>query len=95
MGKSRAAAGPQEWVPAWLLSRGGRLILLVATVCCLGGTSASVALAATNRAAGAAGSTVELTPLLAGDSLGLAWSIVCLAYLLLDRLGNWFAPSAH
>lgn len=71
------------------------MILLVAAVCSLGGTATSVVLAVTNRAAGLPGSTVALTPLLAGNALGLSWSLVCLAYLLLDRLGNWFAPSAR
>ena len=95
MPKTRTEESVGDWVPAWLLTRGGGIILVVASISCLGGAGLTVGLAASNPLDGRAASAAELVPLLAGNCFGLAWSLVCVVYLWAERLGEWFSPSVR
>jgi len=92
MSRERGGSAAQDWIPGWLVSKGGGWVVLVAAAACLAGMVGSTGLAVANQLDGRAASSGDLAPLLVGNASGLAWTAVCLAYLAAARLLAWFSP---
>ena len=92
MSRQKEDGAARDWVPGWLVQKGGGWVILVAAAACLGGMIGSTGLAVADHFSGQVASTADLAPLLVGNAAGLAWTAVCLAYLAAARLLGWFSP---